>query len=169
MASDDRSRDDVPAGEPNAEEHQEGQGRAAPAENDRQDRVSRRESVSRDVLPLAEEQLTVDRRQVETGRVRVSTKVGVRKEDIEVDLTKEEVDVRRVPVGREVEGPVEIRQVDDVTIVPVLEEVVVVRKQLILREEVHIRRRSSSRSERHEVDLRYEEPLIERLPADDDE
>ena len=136
---------------------------------DRTGSNSQEASVERKVVPLAEEQLKVDRRQVESGRVAVTTKTKVRQEDVDVELTSDEVEVRRVPVGREVEGPVEVREEGDVTIIPVLEEVLVVRKQLILREEVHVRRRSSRRRETHQVDVRYEEPVIERFQPEEAE
>lgn len=125
--------------------------------------------VERKVVPLAEEQLKVDRRQVESGRVTVTTKIGVRQENVDVELTSDQIEVRRIPVGREVDGPVEVREEGDVTIIPVLEEVLVVRKKLILREEVHVRRRSSRRRETHQVDVRYEEPVIERFPPEEAE
>lgn len=60
---------------------------------------------------------------------------------IDEPLFYEEADVERVPVNRIVDGPVETRQEGDVTIVPVVEEVVTVQRRLLLKEEVRIRRR----------------------------
>lgn len=157
----DRSRDELMAKEENSRV-------GTPPENGSTEDTYPQPSGQREVVSLAEEQVRVNRRKVETGRVRVSTKVGTREEEIDVELMKDEVEVRRVPVGREVDGPVPIRQQGDVTIVPLVEEVVIVRKQLVLREEVHIRKLSIRRRESERVELRYEEPVIERLPVDED-
>jgi len=59
-------------------------------------------------------------------------------------------------------APPEVRQQGDTTIYPVLEEVVVVEKRLMLREEVHVTRvRTESRS-RQTVTLRTEKAEIRR-------
>jgi stress response protein YsnF len=47
----------------------------------------------------------------------------------------------RAAMGRMVETAPEIRTESDVTILPVVEEVLVVEKRLVLKEELHIRRR----------------------------
>jgi hypothetical protein len=64
-------------------------------------------------------------------------------------LYTEEADVRRVPVNRIVTEVPQTRQEGEVTIVPVLEEVLVVEKRLLLKEEIHIvRRRAQVREPR---------------------
>ena len=54
------------------------------------------------------------------------------------------------------------RQDGDTLIVPILEEVLVVEKRLILKEELHIRKHSSERTEQHKVRLRTEHVEIEQ-------
>lgn len=56
-------------------------------------------------------------------------------------LFMEDVDIERIPVNRIIDGPMHPRQEGDVTVVPVIEEVVTVQKRLLLREEVRITRR----------------------------
>jgi hypothetical protein len=56
------------------------------------------------------------------------------------ELFSDEVDIDRVSVNRLVDSPPETRQDGDITIVPVLEEVLVVQKRLLLKEEIRIRR-----------------------------
>jgi hypothetical protein len=73
-----------------------------------------------------------------------STPVSV---DIDEPLFTDEVSVERVPVNRIVDKAPETRQEGDVTIIPVIEEVITVEKRLLLREEVRIRR---SRTEVHQ-------------------
>lgn len=98
-------------------------------------------AVEEEVIPLVEERVVVDKRRVESGRVRVSTRVETREEIVRAELARDEVIVERVPIGREVETVPDIRQEGEVTIMPVVEEVLVVEKRLVLVEEIHLRRR----------------------------
>jgi hypothetical protein len=56
-------------------------------------------------------------------------------------LFREDCDIQRIPVKRIVDSAVEIRYEGDTLIVPLMEEVLVVEKRLMLREELHITRR----------------------------
>jgi hypothetical protein len=60
---------------------------------------------------------------------------------VDEPLYFEDVEVERVPVNRIIDQPVETRHEGDTMIVPVVEEVVTIQKRLLLKEEVHIRRR----------------------------
>ena len=55
-------------------------------------------------------------------------------------------------------------RINGVTIVPVLEEVLFVEKRLVLKEELHIRRRVSSKTVEVPVTLRKERAVVERVP-----
>lgn len=116
------------------------------------------------VVPVLAEELSVDRRQVETGTVRVSKRVRERQEVVGPQtLAKETVEVERVPVNRYVEGPVAPRQEGDTLVVPVFEEVLVFEKRLVLKEELRItRRRTEETSAPQTVTLRTEEVVVER-------
>lgn len=119
------------------------------------------------VLPVAEEILHVDRRRVVTDRVRVRIATTEREELIRSDLMQEAVEVTRVPVGREIEAPPAIREDGDVTIVPVVEEVLVVETRLVLKEEIHIRRIRTVEPTETKVTLRTEEAVVEHLGPGD--
>lgn len=56
-------------------------------------------------------------------------------------LFREDCEVERVPIRRMIDRPAEIRHEGDTLIVPLMEEVLVVEKRLMLREELHIKRR----------------------------
>lgn len=56
-------------------------------------------------------------------------------------LLREDCEVERVTVQRYVDKPEEIRMDGDTLIVPLMEEVLVVEKRLMVREELHIKRR----------------------------
>jgi len=110
----------------------------------------------KNAVPRIEESLSVAKRSVMTGRVRVRKTVRRRTQTLDIALQREQAVVRRVPVNRIVAGPVAVRRQGSVTIVPVLEEVPVVTKQLVLKEELHIEMRTSRSRARRDVVLRSE-------------
>ena len=68
-------------------------------------------------------------------------------------LFREDCDVKRVPIRRLIDKPVEPRQEGDTWIVPMVEEVLIVEKKLLLREELHITRRREQRTDPKPVRL----------------
>ncbi len=61
-------------------------------------------------------------------------------------LFREDCEVERVQVKRILDQPAEIRQDGDTLIIPLMEEVLVVEKRLMLREELHIKRRRETKA-----------------------
>ncbi len=118
---------------------------------------------STQVLPVAQEELRVDKRRVATGGVRIKKVVHEREELIDEPLLKEEVNVERVSINRVVDDVVPIRYEGDTTIVSLFEEVLVVERRLMLKEELHITKRQFEAREPQRVTLRSEEAVIERL------
>ena len=118
------------------------------------------------VIPVIEERVHVDKRPVERGRVRVRKTVSAETRDVEQNLLRQDVDVERVPRGTAVDAsaPPEARWEGDTYVVPLLEEVLVVEKRLVLREEVRLTRRHTTRAETQQVTLRREEATVDRLP-----
>jgi uncharacterized protein (TIGR02271 family) len=119
-------------------------------------------------IPIVEEQLRIDKREVVTGRVRVRTEVDTIEELARASLDAETVEVQRIPVDRIVDVAPTVRTEGDVTIVPVFEEIMVVEKRLVLKEELHIRRRRTSKDVEVPVTLRKQRAVVERRPADED-
>jgi uncharacterized protein (TIGR02271 family) len=115
------------------------------------------------VIPVAEEVLEIARRRVETGRVRIDKHVHEQIEVVDEPLLHDEVNVTRVPVNRFLSEPVAPREEGDTLIIPVLREVLVVEKRLLLVEEVHITLQTIETHQSEEVTLRHEEVVIERL------
>ncbi len=68
-------------------------------------------------------------------------------------LFVENAQVERVPVNRIVDGPVATRREGDVTIIPVVEEVVLVEKKLLLKEEIRVTRQRSELTQPRRVML----------------
>lgn len=115
-----------------------------------------------ETIPIIEEALQVGTRQVETGRVRVTTKTETVEELAEAELESSEVEVTRVPVNRQVDRAPDVRTEGDVTIVPVLEEVLVVEKRLVLKEELHIKRSTKTEHFAVPVTLRKQRVSVMR-------
>src|ERR671910_865958 len=96
------------------------------------------------VVPILEEEAHVEKRRVATGKGRIRSIVGGGGGIAAATLEEDTVDITRVPVDRVVDEVPAVRTEDGVTIVPILEEVLFVEKRLVLKEELHIRRRVSS-------------------------
>ncbi len=114
-----------------------------------------------EVIPVLREELKVSKREVETGRVVVHKTVSERDENVEMLLRRTDVSVERVPVGRTVTEAPASREEGDVLIIPVMEEVLVVEKRLVLKEELHIRKTTTERTAHEVVRLRTESVKIE--------
>jgi uncharacterized protein (TIGR02271 family) len=115
------------------------------------------------VIPVIVEELDVQKRQVETGKVRITKVVHEQEALIDEPSWHEEVTVTRVPVQRVVDGPIPVRHEDGTMIVSIMEEVLVVEKRLLLKEELHIRKQRVETHQPQQVTLRSEEAHIERL------
>jgi len=118
------------------------------------------------VVPVIAESAEVGKRKVETGKVRVRKTVRATEKVVDEPLLQEDVEVVRVPINREIPEAVGPRQEGETLIVPLLEEVLVVEKRLILREEVRITRRKTVKHDPQTVVLRSEEATVERSGVD---
>ena len=117
-----------------------------------------------EVIPLVEERLVVSKRLVEREGVRVRVITDEVAELARVSLRSERIEIERVPIDRQVERAPDVREEDGVTVIPVLEEVVVVEKRLVLKEELRVRRVADTREEEQPVTLRRQRAEVERLP-----
>ena len=118
-------------------------------------------------IALVEERLEVGTREIERGRVQIRTKVDTREELVETALRQDEVQVDRVPIDRPVETVPVVREEDGVLIVPIMEERLVVTKQLFLKEEVRISSRTRLETVRQPVFLRSERVELSRDESPD--
>lgn len=113
-------------------------------------------------IPVVAEELEVGKRTIETGRVRIHKSVREEEEVVDPPLLRRSVSVERIAVNRLCEGSAPtVRQERDVLIVPVLEEVLVIEKRLLLKEEIHVRQEQSTFHAPQTVTVRREEVQIE--------
>lgn len=117
------------------------------------------------VVPVIREELEVGRRTVETGRVRIHKLVREHEETVDEPLLRDEVRVERVAVNRFVDAPPTPRVEGEVTVLPLVEEVLVVQRRLLLREELHITKRQIETRNPQTVTLKSEEVRVERIDA----
>jgi uncharacterized protein (TIGR02271 family) len=117
------------------------------------------------IIPVTEDAVTIQTRQRQSGVVEIHKTVHERAEVVDQPLHSEEVEVERVAINRFVEAPLPVRQEGDTTIIPLLEEVLVVEKRLLLREEVHVKKLNKEVHEPQEVLLREERVEIVRKAA----
>ena len=116
------------------------------------------------VIPLARERLKVGRRRIDVARVLIKTTTQIDPVVVDELLKKDDVRIRRTPVGRFIDRPVAPRYDRDVLVIPLVEEVVVVTKRLRLVEEIRIERAVVTRRHRETVPLRRQRVQIERHP-----
>ena len=124
------------------------------------DRHLRREEVA--AIPLMEERLSIAKRSVESGRVRVHVSVEEREETVRDELCRDNLHIERVPRNVHVTEAPHVRIEGNTTIIPIVEEVIVVEKRLMLVEEVHVSRRSVSEPAEIPVKVRRERARVER-------
>lgn len=124
-----------------------------------------KDARARATLPLASEELDVERKKVDIGSVRVRKTSAERVEHVRESTTREEVVVDRISINRIVETPTGIREEGDVTVIPVFEEIVTVERKWLLKEELRIAKRRTQVPHEEDVVLRQESAVVDRLPA----
>lgn len=119
-------------------------------------------------IPVIEESLAVSKRVVDRGGFRVTKRVETHEQLVDELLRSETVQIERRPLNTPITDgvPPAIRQEGDTTIVPVVEEMLVTVKRLVLVEEVRITRIHDTHRKPQTCTLRKEHIDIERLDAE---
>lgn len=122
-------------------------------------------------IPVVEEVASLSKRTVVTGTTTVDKQVHAHEQVVSDTLRREGASVERVAKGMPVDRdhPPQTRIEDGVTIIPVLEEVLVVEKRLVLKEELHIRPFVEDVPFQQTVSLRREDIVLthREAPTDD--
>jgi uncharacterized protein (TIGR02271 family) len=115
------------------------------------------------VIPVIEEHVEVGKKVIEKAKVRLSKRVKENVESYDVPLTEEEIVVKRVQKNELVDtAPAAVRYEGDVMIIPVLKEVAVIEKRIMLVEEIHVTKYKYNKTETRRVVVRQEEVNVER-------
>ena len=120
------------------------------------------------VIPLLAEEVAVSKQVVETGRVQVARVTHEREQLIDELLAHETVEIDRTPIGRQVDTMPAIRDEGDTVVIPIVEEMLVIERRLLLKEEVQVRVWRVRSTERHQesVILRHHEAVVTHLPVE---
>lgn len=125
------------------------------------------EDVAREQVPLVEESLAVEKVRRITGVVRAKTETHEDTVIVDEPLLAEQVIIERVPMDRWIDHPVAVREEGDTTIIPVVEEVVVLEKRLKLVEEVRVTKQRLTKNQPQSVPVRRQKLVVERLRGPD--
>jgi stress response protein YsnF len=117
-----------------------------------------------EIVPLVEETVQIGKRAVETGRVRVSITTEAAEETVRTTLRTRRAEVERVTMDREVAEAPPTREEDGVLVISVVEEILVIEKRLVLREEIRLRFVDSEEAVEQTVERRLQRATVERLP-----
>ncbi|HYJ63008.1 MAG TPA: YsnF/AvaK domain-containing protein [Parafilimonas sp.] len=112
-------------------------------------------------LNVLQEQVNIDKKIVESGKVVIHKKVHKEDKDVEVPVSHEEVEIKKVTVNKYVTEAPDVRYEGNTTIIPVIKEVAVIEKKLLLVEEIHVIKHVVEKTEEHIVPLRKEEIQVE--------
>ncbi|MDO5657084.1 MAG: DUF2382 domain-containing protein [Paracoccus sp. (in: a-proteobacteria)] len=116
------------------------------------------------MIERVEEVATFSKRVVEEGIRRVSTVTDEVEELVTAEDIRHDVLVRRVPVDRVVTEAPGVRREGNTTILPVLEERVVVTTELVLVEEIHLISTETAQPVEVPITLRKQRIVEEKLP-----
>jgi len=113
-------------------------------------------------IPIVEEQAHVLKREVGLEQVTVRTVAEEHQVIVRDEVRREHVEVTRVSINREVAEAPPVRTEGDVTIVPIVEERLVVEKRLFLVEELHLTKTASAQAVELPATLRRMRAEVER-------
>jgi uncharacterized protein (TIGR02271 family) len=113
-------------------------------------------------IPVIEERARIDKEAVERAVVKITTSIRETEHVLTDELRKEIIDIRRVPIGAEVDEVPAVREEGDITVIPIVEERAVIVKHLVLVEELHVHRRSVRENIDLPVTVRSTEVSVER-------
>ena len=116
-------------------------------------------------IQLVEETLRVDKTVMTTGIVRVRTVVEEQPAVLHDTLVRERIETEHVAIDRVVDVAPVVREVDGVTIIPVVEERLRLVRELVLVEEIHMRRVRSEEPFEQTATRRVMRVVVERDPV----
>jgi uncharacterized protein (TIGR02271 family) len=121
-------------------------------------------------VPVIEEFVEVEKRTVDQSGYRLTKQVETRQETVDELLRNHRVSIERRPVGTQLalaDMP-QPHYEGQTLVIPVIEEILVTEKRLILVEEVRITPVETTHRTQQNVELRKEKVEIERLAAHDE-
>jgi uncharacterized protein (TIGR02271 family) len=118
------------------------------------------------VFPVMEERLEIDKKEIETGKIRINKEVQEEVHNLKMALLEDHINIEKVLINQYVETAPPVRYEGDTTILPVVKEVMVVVKKLMLVEEVHITRTQKETIKHQQETTKKENITITRVGSD---
>ncbi len=117
------------------------------------------------VVPITT--VAAGRERIETGNVRINKVVREEEQIVEASLLKDVVDIRRVPIDRVIDEPVSTRYEGETLVIPVVEEVLIVEKRYLLKEEIHVTRRQVKTQTSQTIPVHHEAVIVKHDDPND--
>jgi len=113
-----------------------------------------------DVIELREEQISIRKNQVLTGNISIKKTTETEEVTNEVSLFREDISIEHVIVNEQVEAMPQVREEGNTTIIPIVREVAVVTKKLVLVKEIRITKNRVESTERIKTHIRSEKAEV---------
>nr|WP_024966726.1 YsnF/AvaK domain-containing protein [Pantoea sp. IMH] len=115
-----------------------------------------------EIMPLAEEEVTLSKQREVDSRLRLERTTHSVDKLLEAELTRDEVHIEHVAKNQLLtsDDSPQVRQEGEVLIIPVIEEQVEIIRRKVLKEEIHIHKRTKTELFRESVTLRNQEVTI---------
>ncbi|MEO8854065.1 MAG: DUF2382 domain-containing protein [Ginsengibacter sp.] len=118
------------------------------------------------VIPLIKEFLKVDKKIVETGKIHIKKRIVNEEKDINIPLQSESYDIERIPVKNNLfDEPPQVRNEGNKMIIPVVKEVLEIKKRYEVTEEIHVTKTLTVTPHTEKVTLKEEKVSVEREPG----
>ena len=114
------------------------------------------------VIPVVGERLDLGKRTVPTGVIRIHKTVQAYQTALDEPLAVRTFEVERIVLNQPVDVAPAIRHEGSTTVYPLVEEQLILTKQLVLKEELRVTQRDTERRDTQVVTLRREHIEIER-------
>lgn len=121
-------------------------------------------TVDEETIPVVEERVRIGTADRQGRTVTVHSRPVTETVTLSQPVMRENVSIERIPIGKVVTEVPPVREEGDVTVIPVIEEQLRVVVDLVLTEEIHLRRTREETTEEFEVERRRTEIDID---ADD--
>ena len=119
------------------------------------------------IIPVIEEQLKIETKVIETGKIQITKHLKEHDEIINIPLLHEEHLIEHATMNVFVDNMPSVRQEGDTMIIPVLKEVIV--KRIFLVEEIRITKKTVQTNAQETITLKQEEVTINRVPVNANE
>jgi stress response protein YsnF len=122
---------------------------------------------SRILIPVVEEKVHIVKRIVDDDRIFIQKRSETDTVQIDESLRTETVEIERIAKNTPLDHMPKVRIEGDTIVIPVVEEIIETKKSLLLKEEIHVRKKAEQKSESIRAEVRREVVDIERTPSQD--